>query len=91
MAKIIPIDNEDRELWKQLNAEALREVQDQALQEMSIPVIGGRHIGVLIFLNQHLETIFNCTRAGLFQNLDYSRKPYLKILTNSRERVCIVC
>jgi hypothetical protein len=34
MSKIIPIDYEDREHWKQLNAEALKEVQDQALKEM---------------------------------------------------------
>ena len=34
MAKIIPIDSEDRKDWKQLNAEALKEVQDQALKEM---------------------------------------------------------
>ncbi len=34
MAQIIPIHSEDREHWKQLNAEALKEVQDQALKEM---------------------------------------------------------
>jgi hypothetical protein len=39
----------------------------------------------------YLATIFNCMRAGRFRNLDYLRKPYLKILTNSSARVCIVC
>ena len=34
MAQIIPIHSEDREHWKQLNTEALEEVQDQALKEM---------------------------------------------------------
>lgn len=34
MAKIIPLENEDRNRWKQHNAEALKEVQDQALKEM---------------------------------------------------------
>jgi len=34
MAKIIPISTEDPEQWKQLNAEALKEVQDTALKEM---------------------------------------------------------
>ena len=34
MAKIIPISTEDPEHWKQLNAEALKEVQDAALKEM---------------------------------------------------------
>lgn len=34
MAKIIPIQNEDPKHWKQSNAEALEEVQDQALTEM---------------------------------------------------------
>jgi hypothetical protein len=34
MAKIIPISTEDPEQWKQLNAEALKEVQDAALKEM---------------------------------------------------------
>ena len=34
MAKIIPLINEDPEKWKQLNSEALEEVQDQALKEM---------------------------------------------------------
>ena len=34
MAKIIPISSEDPEQWKQLNAEALKEVQDAALKEM---------------------------------------------------------
>jgi hypothetical protein len=33
MAKIIPISTEDPEQWKQLNAEALKEVQDAALKE----------------------------------------------------------
>jgi len=34
MAEIIPINNKDRKHWKQVNAEALKEVQDQALKEM---------------------------------------------------------
>ncbi len=34
MAQIIPISTEDPEHWKQLNTEALKEVQDQALKEM---------------------------------------------------------
>ncbi len=34
MAQIIPISTEDPEHWKQLNAEALKEVQDAALKEM---------------------------------------------------------
>ena len=34
MGKLIPLSNEDPEKWKQLNAEALEEVQDQALKEM---------------------------------------------------------
>ena len=34
MAKIIPLEHEDRNRWKQQNAEALEEVQDQALKEM---------------------------------------------------------
>jgi hypothetical protein len=34
MAKIIPIDNQDSEQWKQVNADALEEVRDEALKEM---------------------------------------------------------
>ena len=34
MAKIVPLDQEDREHWKQQNAEVLDEVHDQALKEM---------------------------------------------------------
>ena len=34
MTKIIPIDQPEREHWKQQNAKVLEEVQDQALKEM---------------------------------------------------------
>jgi len=34
MAKIIPIDNQDPEQWKQENAVVLEEVRDEALKEM---------------------------------------------------------
>ena len=34
MAKIIPFGNEDRDRWRQQNAKALEQVQDQALKEM---------------------------------------------------------
>ncbi|MDJ0984127.1 MAG: hypothetical protein QNJ26_01190 [Desulfobacterales bacterium] len=34
MAKIIPLEHEDRESWKQQNAEVLADVQDLALKEM---------------------------------------------------------
>ncbi len=34
MAKIIPLEHEDRVRWKQHNAEALEEIQDRALKEM---------------------------------------------------------
>ena len=34
MAKIIPLDQQDRQQWKHHNAEVLEEVQDQALKSM---------------------------------------------------------
>jgi hypothetical protein len=34
MAKIIPLEHDDRELWEKQNAEALEEVQDLVLKEM---------------------------------------------------------
>jgi len=34
MAKIIPLEQKDRKLWKQQNAEVLEDVQDRALKEM---------------------------------------------------------
>ena len=34
MTKIIPLDQQDRQQWKQHNAEVLEEVQDQALKSM---------------------------------------------------------
>ncbi len=34
MGKIMPLDQQDREQWAQLNAEVLEGVQDQALKEM---------------------------------------------------------
>ncbi len=34
MAKIIPLEHEDRVRWKQHNSEALEEIQDRALKEM---------------------------------------------------------
>ncbi len=34
MAEIIPIDNQDLEQWKQVNADVLAEVRDEALKEM---------------------------------------------------------
>ena len=34
MTKIIPIENQDTEQWKQVNADALEDVRDQALKAM---------------------------------------------------------
>jgi hypothetical protein len=42
MAKIIPLNTADREHWKHVNAEALKEVQDKALKE-SIKMVLNLH------------------------------------------------
>ena len=64
MAKIIPISTEDPEHWKQLNAEALKEVQDAALKEM-----------IKMVLNLHeLEHTGEWKKAG--RRLDYSNSTF---------------
>ena len=68
MAKIIPISTEDPEQWKQLNAEALKEVQDAALKEM-----------IKMVLNLHeLEHTGEWRQAH--RRLDFSKSTFVDYL-----------
>lgn len=68
MAKIIPISSEDPEHWKQLNAEALKEVQDAALKEM-----------IKMVLNLHeLEHTGEWRQAH--RRLDFSKSTFVDYL-----------
>lgn len=68
MAKIIPISTEDPEHWKQLNAEALKEVQDAALKEM-----------IKMVLNLHeLEHTGEWRQAH--RRLDFSKSTFVDYL-----------
>ena len=64
MAKIIPIGYEDREHWKQLNAEALNQVQNQALKEM-----------IQMVLNLH-ELEHNGEWRQAHRRLDFSKSTF---------------
>jgi hypothetical protein len=68
MAKIIPLDQPDREHWKQQNAEVLENVQDQALKEM-----------IKMVLNLHeLEHTGEWRQAH--RRLDFSKSTFLDYL-----------
>ncbi len=64
MAKIIPIGYDDREHWKQLNAEALKDVHDQALKEM-----------IQMVLNLH-ELEHNGEWRQAHRRLDFSKSTF---------------
>ena len=68
MAKIIPLDQPDREHWKQHNAEVLEGVQDQALKEM-----------IKMVLNLHeLEHTGDWRQAH--RRLDFSKSTFMDYL-----------
>ena len=68
MAKIIPLDHQDRAHWKQHNAEVLEEVHDQALKEM-----------IKMVLNLHeLEHTGQWRQAH--RRLDFSKSTFMDYL-----------
>ena len=68
MDKIIPLDQQDRERWKQQNAEVLEEVQDQALKEM-----------IKMVLNLH-ELEYTGEWRQAHRRLDFSKSTFMDYL-----------